>query len=43
MTWFDVLIEHWSELPADMQQNVREYHQLRSAAETVAAGAGAAA
>lgn len=32
MTWFDVLVEHWSELPADVQQNVREYHQLCSAA-----------
>ena len=32
MTWFDVLLEHWSVLPADVQQKVREYQQLHTAA-----------
>lgn len=32
MTWFDVLLEHWSVLPAEVQQKVREYHQLHNAA-----------
>ena len=32
MTWFDVLLEHWQALPAEMQQKVREYQQLHTAA-----------
>lgn len=32
MIWFDLLLEHWSALPADVQQKVREYHQLHTTA-----------
>lgn len=32
MIWFDLLLEHWSALPAEVQQKVREYHQLHTAA-----------
>jgi len=32
MTWFDVLLEHWPALPAEVQQKVREYRQLHTAA-----------
>jgi len=32
MTWFDVLLEHWSDLSVEVQQKVHEYHELHAAA-----------
>ena len=32
MTWFEALLEHWSDLSVEVQQKVREYHELHTAA-----------
>lgn len=33
MTWFDVLLKHWSRLSEEVQEKVREYYHLRPVAE----------
>ena len=32
MTWFDVLLWHWSRLSAEVQEKVRDYYHLQTAA-----------
>jgi hypothetical protein len=32
MTWFDVLLKHWSDLSVEVQKKVHEYHELHVAA-----------
>ena len=32
MTWFDVLLEHWSDLSVEVQQKVHELHELHATA-----------
>lgn len=32
MTWFAVLLKHWSRLSAETQEKVREYYRLRALA-----------
>ena len=32
MTWFDVLLKHWSDLSGEMQKKVQEYHELHAVA-----------
>ena len=33
MMWFDVLLQHWSRLSAEVQEKVRAYYHLHTAAE----------
>ena len=33
MSWFDVLLKHWSRLSAEVQEKVREYYHLHAAAQ----------
>jgi len=30
MTWFEVLLKHWSDLSGEMQKKVQEYHELHA-------------
>ena len=32
MTWFDVLLKHWSDLSGEMQKKVQEYYELHAVA-----------
>ncbi len=38
MTWFYVLLEHWSDLSVEVQKKVQEYHELHAAAEQFGRG-----
>jgi hypothetical protein len=32
MTWFEVLLKHWSDLSGEMQKKLQEYHELHAVA-----------
>lgn len=33
MSWFEVLLKHWSRLSEEVQEKVREYYHLRTVAQ----------
>ena len=38
MTWFDVLLKHWSDLSGELQKKLQEYHELHAVAGSSADG-----